>query len=713
MAVSAATDKPSTTNVSDNSQNDTVAESNDSTTTTDATSATEASDTGDADEYSSGPTEEEEQVNQALALIYADPDVRPADQRVEALTAESPLGAPAYGHHTTPDLLDQSPAEIRAELGQLEANGADSATIVYNAANPAHAQALNAATAAAADLGLELTIRVNHGNWTPTLPFDVGPNGPQYNAAEGEALKQNLVGALSGLSDAQKATITGIQLGNEPNLGGEWGRSGTLDPYRTGQAVGEMFQHIGPDIAAALGPGGWQKLVTPPPASNPELSGYEAQRAYYEGMLDATDGRIFEYAGQAGIHAYMNPGMLGGDLPHRVRQPGFDPATVRDELGAVTSSVALADALLARGGPVPRLNVTELGLPGGDPAWLEAYDRTAGALWRREMGGDRDFTNVSVWGTYPGYNTADAQAGGDLWRGSIGGLGPTIEAANQWSDANFSTTVPAYAPEAVAPVPVSGLTPAVGPAAYTDREHGGRTYGVPTVAGASVDINESGNQSIFLSVTRNGQPVDGVEYAFTPPSDLTEVASDEELAAQVGWFEVGGRGVTGQEKGPGKAEYLIGGRDVDVWLKDQDGGWVKVAADMNSHIFTDTTSYGHTSYDVDVELGDVQGRPPGNAGRWQAQGGYSGPPAAGSRGSSGPSGGGRPAAPSLPRGLEGLAGLLSGLDGAQAWQLIRLFGLLMYLGIDPLVWLQSLMNGGQTTAGALLRARTKGRILPN
>jgi hypothetical protein len=378
-------------------------------------------------------------------------------------------GPQTVGYHATPDLLTQydpntSPERIRNEIANAAAQGAKSMTVVVN--GNSSPEALKTALDAAAAHGMQLNVRVNHGDWSPTLPFQFDPNTHQarYDAAAGQQFKQNLTNLFSGLSDTQKRALGAVQLGNEPMdikewpsfAGKGWGpASGHPFEYQdwlnqrsrelgisdqelasrisrsVGLATRDMLVDVAPALAQVLG-GDASKIATPPMGAGwAKYNNYTAQKEFFLGLMgveaNGQRGRSgLDYVGQVGVHAYVDNNAIQGGV--------FDK-----ENSSLTGYQAALDEYRARygadapGSQTARPTFTEVGLdnhyPGGQGRQLQdIFMKQIIQPWN-EAHPKAQVADVSVWGWYPSYNSGGEFE--DQWKvKDSGALGNSVREVN-------------------------------------------------------------------------------------------------------------------------------------------------------------------------------------------------------------------------------------------------------------------------------------------
>ncbi len=333
---------------------------------------------------------------------------------------EGPL---AIGHHLSPDLIVRdwpvSEAEIRAEIDRVANAGAHSAALIIRPDSPP--EALGWALDAAANRGLVLELRVDFAHRQST-PIHSNPDGSfSYNAQEGATFAKGLIRQLEQLDARKLGAIGSIQLGNEPLDPKEHtnflGRNFSEIPPGTdinaeylqlvaaagttpgevardmGLAVRDMYVDIGQQLADRFGRELTTKLATP--AMGAGWAAYNdvgAQREFFLGVMgqqaDGSWGRsAFEFAAQAGQHAYMDPNAMAiGAYPSSTQ--GYEEAV------RIASAAGRTDF----GRPV----FTEVGLGHGEASALDAFMTHVVDVWNRAHP-DKPVASAAIWGSHPNY----------------------------------------------------------------------------------------------------------------------------------------------------------------------------------------------------------------------------------------------------------------------------------------------------------------------
>lgn len=353
------------------------------------------------------------------------------------------LDPTTVGYHLTPDALTNGDAEAQkaAALRDLDAaaqQGARSVTLVATRATDPGA--LKAVLDAAADKGIQVNVRVHAEGWKPTLPmkWDAASNTYQYDAAGGQKLKDTLNKLFTGLSEKQLGALGAVQLGNEPLDPKEWdgfaGEPWDGDPSNDGVeyqqklakkaaelgmspealaaqisssmglATRDMLMDVAPGLAQLLG-GDRSKIATPAMGAGwTQYNNYAAQLSYFKGLMGMDSNNQvrgpsgLEYAGQVGMHAYLDMNANESQL---------------DELTCLHAyEVALGEYAANAGRPAPgsetaRPMFSEVGLDNrygpGQGAQLAQVLMPRIDRWNQAHPGAA-VADISVWGWYGSYN---------------------------------------------------------------------------------------------------------------------------------------------------------------------------------------------------------------------------------------------------------------------------------------------------------------------
>ncbi|HZN95578.1 MAG TPA: hypothetical protein VFB81_22855 [Myxococcales bacterium] len=386
-----------------------------------------------------------------------------------------PVEPMTVGYHAKPDALTAGDAAAQQETMKTELQtakdlGSKSVTVVVNQnTDPA---VFRATLDAAAGQGMQVNVRVNCGEWKPTIPakWDQDSHTYQYDPAAAENYKKTmdkLFGTNFGNASPPPAPLTGdqlkglgaVQLGNEPldpkewdNFVGkswdgrpdheeykEWLQNEAPDLKMTpqqlsdqiarsmGLATRDMLEDMGPELARVLG--GPEKIATTPMGAGfADYNNVAAQKEFYLGMMGmGLDGKVtghsgLELAGQVGSHAYM------------------DNAATPEQLQAYSSTTGYGEALRiyrdatgidAPGSATARPVFTEVGLdknfPGGQGKQLT--DVFIGQFvndWNDKHPG-APVADISIWGGFPGY---DFEGQWLVTPEARPGLGESIKASN-------------------------------------------------------------------------------------------------------------------------------------------------------------------------------------------------------------------------------------------------------------------------------------------
>ena len=350
---------------------------------------------------------------------------RPVDPATQVTDAPAPApreGPLALGHHMAPDMIVGgwgTEGSIRAEINRVADLGAHSATLMIRADSPP--EALKWAADQAANRGIKLELRVDFAD-KQSVPIHMGAGGQYtYNAGEGAALADGLIKQLEGLDDRQRGAIGSIQLGNEPldpkehrdflgknfstiaagtDINAEYqqlvaaaGTTPAAVARSMGLAVRDMYVDVGQKLVDRFGEGIRTQMATP--ATGAGYAAYNdvtSQREYFLGVMgqetNGTWGRsAFEYAAQAGQHAYMEKGAM---------DQGAYPTSTEGYEQAV--QIAAQAGRTNFGRPV----FTEVGLDNRSPGALESFMTRVVDVWNQAHP-DKTVASASIWGSHPNY----------------------------------------------------------------------------------------------------------------------------------------------------------------------------------------------------------------------------------------------------------------------------------------------------------------------